>query len=136
MSLTRLVIQNPASQDPKIFNKPSEIDLNCDLSKYIYYGHTPGAPFNSAQLTIVAITGMIKYAAKLSYLRQAHDTAGRMKTAATPDGWGERYLSPQWDQLLPFPTTWNLRFDGPKEGAGVYDGPDNSTTGNGVNQLI
>jgi len=126
----------PASQNAHIFHKPQEVHLHREQHKYIYYGSNPQSKFTAPKLTILAITGMIKYAAKLRFLRLAHDTAGRLKTAATPDGWGERYLSPQWDQLLPFPTTWNLRFDGPDEGTGVYDGPDNSKTGNSSSQMF
>ena len=128
--------KKPASQNAHIFHKPQEVHLHREQHKYIYYGSAPNSKFTAPKLTILAITGMIKYAAKLRFLRLAHDTAGRLKTAATPDGWGERYLSPQWDQLLPFPTTWNLRFDGPEEGTGVYDGPDNSKTGNSSSQMF
>jgi len=54
-------------------------------------------------LTIIGLTGMIKYIAQLAYLRPAHGGLGRLKTAMTKDGY--RYMTPQQDRLVPFPTS-------------------------------
>ena len=78
------------------------------------------------------MTGMLKYLARLRDLRVAHDKLGRLKRAKAPHG-GENYLSVTWDQLVPLPTTWNLRFTG--EGRGVYAGPDNADQGHGSNMV-
>jgi len=42
--------------------------------------------------------------AKVNNLRRAHDTEGRLNTARTPDG-VQRYLTQEFDQLVPFPTS-------------------------------
>lgn len=47
---------------------------------------------------------MIQEIAKLDFLRRAHDVEGRINKAKTPDG-VERYLTYEFDQLVPFPTS-------------------------------
>ncbi|TAQ84346.1 hypothetical protein B7494_g7332 [Chlorociboria aeruginascens] len=126
----------PAQQDPKIFPEPATLNLNpkCRLlSNYLIYGEDcESDSFDVKQLTLAALTGMIKYIAKLKDLRVAHDKLGRLKRAKTPLG-VENYLTVTWDELVPFPTTWCLRFNG--EGRGVYTGPDNADQGHGIDQV-
>ena len=50
---------------------------------------------------------MIQEIAKLDYLRRAHNTEGRINKAKTPDG-VERYLTQEFDQLVPFPTSTSI----------------------------
>lgn len=87
----------------------------------------------SKKLGLIAVTGMIKHAASLKNLRVAHDKLGRLKKVRTPEG-SEKYCNTQWNQLLPSPATWNLRFDG--IGPGVFAGTDNADQGHGMDQTL
>ncbi|KAA6413823.1 MAG: fatty acid oxygenase [Lasallia pustulata] len=95
----------PASQDPDAFPNPSEINLDRPLSSYIYFGRSDGAPFHGKQLTLLGLTGLIKYAARLKRLRAAHDSCGKLKTVETPVRDGYWYMTVQWDQIVPFPSS-------------------------------
>ena len=123
------------------------LDLSHKPEDYLVYGRAPGSKFDAKQLTVIAITGLVKHAATLKNLREAHDTKGQVQTALVPqtevdgkvpeggkpdvrDSYRRRYLTTRWDQLVPFPTTWNLRFDG--VGKGVAPGWDNSQQGHGI----
>lgn len=97
---------------------------------------------------------MIKEIATLDSLRRAHNTEGRINKAKTPDG-VERYLTQEFDQLVPFPTSmsihpyacqnfkhvlliimssaWQLRYNG--IGKGVFKGKDNSDAGDGMENV-
>lgn len=67
---------------------------------------------------------------------------GRVNMAKTPkladgeglDAYRTRFLSTKWDELVPYPTTWNLRFDG--LGKGVSRTGDNSKTGNAMGVVM
>jgi len=101
--------QDKAQQNPKLFPKPTAFvqqrrEDTDESGEYIIYGRKKGAPFTAKHLTIIAITALIKQAAKLKSLRRAHDTEGRLNKAKTPDG-VQRYLTQEFDQLVPFPTS-------------------------------
>ncbi|OCK94658.1 uncharacterized protein K441DRAFT_677227 [Cenococcum geophilum 1.58] len=82
-----------------------------------------------ALLALTALTGMLKYMAKLKDHRIAHDKLGRVNASSGI----EQYMTVQWDRLTLFPATWNLRFNG--EGRGVYKGPDNADQGHSINKV-
>lgn len=119
-----------ASQNAKHFKNPSVFDPKREAADYLIYGG--GASFTK-KLGLVALAGLVKHAAQLHYLRVAHDKLGRLKRVDTPDG-QRRYANATWDSLLPFPSTWNLRFSN-GEGDGVYEGGDNANQGHGLDQI-
>ena len=102
-----------AQQNPAHFPGPTKFSLQRenqdadDSGEYIIYGRKKGAPFTAKHLTIIAVTSLIKQAAKLNQLRRAHDTEGRLGKVKTPDG-VERYLTQESDQLVPFPTSTSI----------------------------
>ncbi|MCJ1465542.1 hypothetical protein MMC07_004160 [Pseudocyphellaria aurata] len=131
--------KNGKSVDPKdaeiIFPNPSTLSLNPDdrkLKNYLIYGQDSHFTLGSKQITLLGLIGMIKYIALTKELRVAHDKLGRLKRAKTPEG-VENYLTEQWNQLVPSPTTWSLRFNG--EGRGVFADGDNADQGHGINQV-
>jgi hypothetical protein len=102
--------QDKAQQNPTHFPEPTEFNPQRrekdteDSGEYILYGCKKGAAFTAKHLTIIAITALIKRCAKVKNLRRAQDTEGRLNTARTPDG-VQRYLTQEFDQLVPFPTS-------------------------------
>ncbi|KAF2669019.1 heme peroxidase [Microthyrium microscopicum] len=84
------------------------------------------------ELSIIALTCLLKSTAQWKNLRVAHDKLGRLRRVHTPDGL-VRYTDVQWGELLPSPVTWNLRFDG--LGKGVFTGGDNADSGHRMDQV-
>jgi hypothetical protein len=142
-----------ANHDPKIFPRPNAFILDTQSrnpSNYLFYGSVFGAGGEviqgvtlSRQLSLAALTSLLKATVRLRNLRVAHDKGGRLKRVYTPGaglpGYGEsssllRYATPRWDALLPIPSTWGLRYDG-GEGEGVYTGKDNADHKHGANQV-
>ncbi|MCJ1476683.1 hypothetical protein MMC13_005351 [Lambiella insularis] len=101
-----LVQLKEAQRDPTVFAEPATLSLDpkkSDLKSYLIYGQDGPAKFDAKQLTLLALTGTIKYIATTRELRVAHDKLGRLKRAKTPYG-VECYMTIQWDQLVQFPT--------------------------------
>jgi linoleate 10R-lipoxygenase len=99
-------IQKEAQKDERIFPDATKVILDekkRGLNKYLVYGASLDV-FDVKQLTLIGLTGMLKYLAKLKDLRVAHDKLGRLKRAKTPTG-VQCYLTIQWDQLVSFPTS-------------------------------
>lgn len=114
--------------------KHPSIDLKYTDEDYLIYGKDQDDKINAKHLTIIAVTGLVAHAATLKDLRQAHDTPGMVKEVETPktgieveDAYRERYMTPKWDEVVPFPTStfhsppilfrsltylaWSLRYD-------------------------
>jgi len=62
-------------------SNPGAINLDRKLQNYFIYGHGNTKRFDTKQLTLTALTGMLKYMAKLKDLRVAHDKLGRLISA-------------------------------------------------------
>ena len=117
------------------------LDLARSPADYLVYGRRADGALDAKQLTLLALTGLVAHAAQLCELREAHDTKGQIKTALVPavadesgegdvrDAYRKRYLTTRWDQLVSYPETWNLRFNG--LGEGVAPGRDKSWQGHG-----
>ena len=88
-------------------SNPGAINLDRKLQNYLIYGHGNAKRFDTKQLTLTALTGMLKYMAKLKDLRVAHDKLGRLKRVKVPSGI-EQYMTVQWDRITPFPTSESL----------------------------
>lgn len=126
-----------AYHDPSHFPDPDMIDPNRDESNYVTFQPRfdqtgTSIPRFTRRIMLIATTGMLKHVAHMSNLRVAHDKLGRLKRVKTPTGL-DRYTSPQWHDLVPYPTTWNLRFDG--LGDEISDITDNADQGHGGNQV-
>lgn len=107
--------------------------------------------YHPKQLSVIALTGMIKFIATMRNPRRGHDAQGRLKSVkldSSEEGFSnfmapgrmqhiaaqaqkstdpaeqaiysnevlrpatDTYLTPEWDEMIPFPTTWKIRFDG------------------------
>lgn len=126
-----------AYHDPTHFPNPDMIDPDRDESDYLTFAprfdQAGGSiPRFTRRMMLIATTGMLKHVAHMSNLRVAHDKLGRLKRVKTPTGL-DRYATPQWHDLVPYPTTWNLRFDG--LGTEISDVTDNADQGHGANQV-
>lgn len=131
------VFKKTAQQDPKVFPRPETFSMfpsERELDKYL----SPGKPnseedgFQIQALALLGLAGMLKHIAKLKDVRVAHDTLGRLKRVKTQNSL-EGFMTITWDQVVPFPTTWSIRYNG--EGRGVYTGKDNANQGHGSNQV-
>lgn len=94
-----------ASQDPTVFPNPKQFSIDRPAESYLVYGNS--GRFDPKQLTLLVVTGMVKYCARLCRLRIAHDVHGELKTATSPLGpeGPKRYMSITWDALVPFPAS-------------------------------
>ncbi|KAK6537517.1 hypothetical protein TWF694_011700 [Orbilia ellipsospora] len=126
--------------------------------------------FDGRDIPVVGLGVMFKILGQLKYLRQGHDSQGRLKTVnnspsyghlanrmapkdfrdtmaalraraqtkntgesfdTTPDSY--TYLTPEWDETLPFPNTMKVRFNG--YGQGVWIWGDNSDQSHSIMTL-
>ena len=152
---TILLDIHAANRNPKVFPSPEKFSLGRKQKQeprrnrgdYLIYGdvvdeqgQTQAAPF-AKQLALAYLGALLKHTASMKCVRVAHDKLGRLKRVATPSGLPgypaadalRRYASPHWDALLPFPVTWDIRFNG--MGEGVFEGGDNADQGHGLDQI-
>jgi hypothetical protein len=61
--------QKKAQEENFEFPNPDAINLNRKLQSYLIYGHGDTKRFDTKQLALTALTGMLKYIAKLKDLR-------------------------------------------------------------------
>ncbi|KAG8883953.1 hypothetical protein FRB98_002734 [Tulasnella sp. 332] len=107
-----------ASRNEKMFPKPYKLDITRKDPPYLTY---QSKNTRIKTISITALTGLIKTVARLHNLRRGHDTQGKLKTidiSALGPGFFN-YMTPDWSQCTPFPTTWKVRYDGPSPGKGV-----------------
>ncbi|EME48559.1 hypothetical protein DOTSEDRAFT_67567 [Dothistroma septosporum NZE10] len=118
-----------AGRDPKYFPNPEKLDLNRPIDSYLMLGHGPhqclGLP-----MTRVALTTMLKVIGRLDNLRPATVATGKYSgehkvkkvlkefvpgdRAVLPEEWHYHlYLTEDWDQYFPFPTSLKINWDGP-----------------------
>ena len=97
-------------------------------------------PINGRSLVAPSLAAMIKVMAQMRNLRRAHHTQGRLKRINIDQGYEsyasymapmrveelrrkkkekpaprpdlDTYVTPEWDEMIPFPSTWKVRFDG------------------------
>ncbi|KJX94810.1 fatty acid oxygenase like protein [Zymoseptoria brevis] len=117
-----------ASRDAAAFPNPDILDLTRDLNSYITLGHgvhqCMGLP-----MTRVALTTMLKVIGRLDNLRPAPVSVGTQSVGHSvkkvmkefvpgdkhvlPEEWHYHlYLTEDWDQYFPFPTSLKINFDG------------------------
>ena len=94
--------------------------MGLEPKDYLIYGQEDHKKFGSKNLTILALTALVKYAATLDHLREAHDTMGRIKEVKTPvmhrgveDQYRKRFMTVKWDEVVPFPTSKSIAADLP-----------------------
>lgn len=99
--------QRIAQECEERFPNSSALDIDPEkrqLKDYLIYGRDDKSDFDTKQLTLIGLTGMLKCIATTKDLRVAHDKLGRLKRVKTPYG-VESYMTAQWDQLVSFPTS-------------------------------
>jgi hypothetical protein len=99
------------------------------------------AAYHPKELAALHLTAMIKVLAQMKNLRRGHDTQGRLKRVHIDASYAayenymaplrmreiqlkegkqmreqkpasQTYLTPDWDELIPWPATWKVRFNG------------------------
>lgn len=100
-----------ASRDPSVFPSPLEVRLDRPLDAYITFGEGPHQCLGK-DLNIVHSLTMLKVMARLRRLRRTPGDEGRLKHINKPGGI-KLYMTPDWSEFTPYPTTMKLMFDGP-----------------------
>ena len=109
------------------------------------------ATFHPKELAALHLTAMVKVLAQTKNLRRGHDAQGRLKRVNMDASYeaysnyiaplrmreiqlktgrtfrehkppSQTYLTPEWDELIPWPATWKVRFDGFGRSTYVDDG--------------
>ncbi|EGX44212.1 hypothetical protein AOL_s00210g1 [Orbilia oligospora ATCC 24927] len=125
---------------------------------------------SAKHIPIIGLAAMFKTLGRMKYLRQGHDSQGRLKSVNNNPSYGhlanrmapkvfkatmgklkERaqkeksgesfdtapesytYLTPEWDETMPFPNTMKIRFNGYGQGVWIYG--DNSDQNHGIISL-
>jgi len=99
-----------ACRDKTIFPDPNEIRLDRPSEKYVTFGEGPHQCLGK-DLNIVHSTAMLKILARLPGLRRTPGDEGKLKYISKPGGI-KLYLTPDWSQQTPYPTTMKLMWDG------------------------
>jgi len=82
--------------------------LNRDPTIYVNYGHQEQS-LKAEEISTIALTAMIKFAATMRNLRPGNDTAGSLKKV-TQVGGAESYMTPDWAEFVPYPTSRSHSF--------------------------
>lgn len=80
------------------------------MESYIHYGVGTHRCLGQ-DASMIALTQMVKVMAGLKNLRPAPGPQGILKKVPRADGF-YAYVTPDWNQFFPFPTTWKLHYDG------------------------
>ncbi|KAK6343416.1 hypothetical protein TWF730_011005 [Orbilia blumenaviensis] len=125
---------------------------------------------SAKHIPIVGLAAMFKTLGRMKYLRQGHDSQGRLKSVNNNPSYGHlanrmapkvfkanmaklkvraretggkesfdtapesyTYLTPEWDETMPFPNTMKIRFNGYGKGVWIYG--DNSDQSHGIISL-
>lgn len=103
-----------ASRDASAFPNPTEVNTNRPIDSYVHYGYGPHRCFGRP-LNMVYARGMLKVLAQLPGLERAPGDDGVLHYIAFPSGL-KSYLSADWGELSPLPSTWKLVWKGEPKG--------------------
>ncbi|CCX12338.1 heme peroxidase [Pyronema domesticum] len=98
------------SRDPLAFPSPNEIKLDRPIDNYVTFGEGPHQCLGK-DLNIVHSRAMLKVLARLPGLRRTPGEEGHLKFVPKPGGL-KVYLTPDWSEYTPYPTTMKLMWDG------------------------
>ena len=85
-----------------MFPNPKTVDLKRDPARYISYNRNQSA--EAEQISTVALTAMIKFAATMRNLRPSHDAPGSLKKVSLVGG-RMSYMTLDWAEFVPYPTS-------------------------------
>jgi len=98
-----------AGVDPEVFPDPLEIRLDRPDDVYIHHGYG-GHACLGRPIVMLAMAAQLRVFARLKNLRTAPGPAGELKSTLV-NGVFMEYMSEDWSQWTPFPSTWKLLFD-------------------------
>jgi hypothetical protein len=98
-----------AGVDPEVFPDPLEVRLDRPDDVYIHHGYG-GHACLGRPIVMLAMAAQLRVFARLRNLRIAPGIPGEIKTT-TVNGVFIEYMSEDWSQWTPFPSTWKLLFD-------------------------
>ncbi|EPS41013.1 hypothetical protein H072_5099 [Dactylellina haptotyla CBS 200.50] len=96
------------SHDESEFPNPSLVNPKRRSPNYLGYAH--GHKPKNEEISTVALTAMVKFAAKMRNLRKGREAYGNLKKVTQVNGL-RTYMTPDWAEFVPYPTTWKLRYD-------------------------
>jgi len=100
---------NTAGLDPTVFPDPLEVKLDRPDDLYIHHGY--GEHVCLGQKTVmIAMAVQLRAFARLKNLRRAAGPAGQLKST-TVNGAFKVFMTEDWSQWTPFPSTWKLYYD-------------------------
>jgi hypothetical protein len=100
---------NTAGLDPSVFPDPQEVKLNRSDELYIHHGYG-GHECLGRKTVMIAMAVQLRAFARLKNLRRAAGPAGQLKST-TVNGAFKVFISEDWSQWTPFPSTWKLYYD-------------------------
>ncbi|KAF1839413.1 heme peroxidase [Decorospora gaudefroyi] len=100
---------NTAGLDPAVFPDPLEIKLDRADELYIHHGYG-GHACLGRKMVEIAMAVQLRAFARLKNLRRAAGPAGQLKST-TVNGAFKVFMTEDWSQWTPFPSTWKLYYD-------------------------
>jgi cytochrome P450 len=100
---------NTAGLDPSVFSDPTEVKLDRADDLYIHHGYGGHACLGRKTVEI-AMAVQLRAFARLKNLRRAAGPAGQLKST-TVNGAFKVFMTEDWSQWTPFPSTWKLYYD-------------------------
>jgi hypothetical protein len=100
---------NTAGLDPSIFLDPTEVKIDRLDDLYIHHGNGGHACLGRKTVEI-AMAVQLRAFARLKNLRRAAGPAGQLKST-TVNGAFKVFMTEDWSQWTPFPSTWKLYYD-------------------------
>ena len=88
-----------------VFSNPEKVFINTEdreADDYINYAH--GSNERTQEISIIALTALIRHAARMRNLRRGNDSSGYLKKVKQKSG-RESYMTPDWSEFVPFPTS-------------------------------
>ncbi|KAF2638101.1 heme peroxidase [Massarina eburnea CBS 473.64] len=106
---TIFVDVNTAGLDPSVFQDPLQVKLDRPDELYIHHGYG-GHQCLGQRSVMIAMAVQLRVFARLKNLRRAAGPAGQLKST-TVNGAFKVFLTEDWSQWTPFPSTWRLYYD-------------------------
>lgn len=88
-----------------MFHSPKVVDIDRRKPMYLSYAH--GHKPKKEEISTVALTAMVKFAATMRNLRRGREAYGNLKKVEKLSGWWS-YMTPDWAEFVPFPTSKSI----------------------------
>ena len=99
-----------AGQDPERFPEPKKVDPRRRLESYLHYGMGPHTCLGR-EVSQIALVELFRAIFRKKNLRRIPGPQGELKKIPRPGGFFV-YLSEDWGNMSPFPTSMKVMWDG------------------------